>query len=394
MESKNFDYKKLNTILQNKNISVEQLAKMTGKTPRAVRPWLNGTSTPHKSSLKKIIEVLHISEESISKTGSSIRNKEYEVITESLDFLFDYYLPLFAYYTRNNEGYQLNKNIEKLNKLNSIHSDSIRYRSNKELYKNKTSLDCSLDSIISEIKEYVQKNDFPLEEMKEISKNMIYEIAETSVRKKCRNFDKYELYRSTCLESIITIDNIFKSSSTLLRMLGEKTILNYSDELLKEKPTLSAKHEIDSHMGIVVNIFSSNIRLMKDIFIHELERFSYFSAYYLFLYEQSILDPNFIDFPIPSKEFLIYLNWKIYKNDNDKFAKSILDSLEEKIQDNFDFLSTHSSYIKEMLDDVVPLVKDDARLACISYLKKNKKDYSLPLLSLLEDLPIQWTKRE
>ena len=54
MESKNFDYKKLNTILQNENISVEQLAKMTGKTTRAVRPWLNGTSTPHKSTLKMI----------------------------------------------------------------------------------------------------------------------------------------------------------------------------------------------------------------------------------------------------------------------------------------------------------------------------------------------------
>ena len=117
MESKNFDYKKLNTILQNENISVEQLAKMTGKTPRAVRPWLNGTSTPHKSTLKKIVEVLHISEESISKTGVSIRNKEYEVITETLDFLLDYYLPLFAYYTRNNEGYQLNKNIDKISKL-------------------------------------------------------------------------------------------------------------------------------------------------------------------------------------------------------------------------------------------------------------------------------------
>ena len=112
------------------------------------------------------------------------------------------------------------------------------------------------------------------------------------------------------------------------------------------------------------------------------------------LYEQSVLDPNFIDLPVPSKEFVIYLNWKIYKSDDDKFAKSILDSLEKKIQDKFDFLSTHSSYIKEMLDDVVTLVKDDARLACISYLKKNKKDYSLPLLSLLEDLPIQWTKRE
>ena len=93
------------------------------------------------------------------------------------------------------------------------------------------------------------------------------------------------------------------------------------------------------------------------------------------LYEQSVLDPNFIDLPVPSKEFVIYLNWKIYKSDDDKFAKSILDSLEKKIQDKFDFLSTHSSYIKEMLDDVVPLVKDDARLACISYLKKNKKDY-------------------
>lgn len=391
MESKNFDYKKLNTFLQNENISVEQLAKMTGKTPRAVRPWLNGTSTPHKSTLKKIIEVLHISEESISKTGVSIRNKEYEVITETLDFLFEYYLPLFAYYTRNNEGYQLNKNIEKLNKLNSIHSDSVRYRSNKDLYKNKISLDHSLDNIISQVKDYVQKKDFPLEEMKKISKNMIYDIAKSSMRKKYKDFDKYELYRFTCIESIMTIDNILKTSPTLLRMLGEKTILNYSDELLKDKPTLSAKHEIDSHMGIVVNIFSSNIRLMKDIFIHELERFSYFSAYYLFLYEQSILEPNFIDLPVPSKEFLIYLNWKIYKSDDDKFAKSILDSLEKKIQDKVDFLSSHSSYI-EVVDNFAPLVKDDVRLACISYLKKNITDYSITLLSILEDLPIQWTR--
>ena len=48
------------------------------------------------------------------------------------------------------------------------------------------------------------------------------------------------------------------------------------------------------------------------------------------LYEQSVLDPNFIDLPVPSKEFVIYLNWKIYKSDDDKFAKSILDSLEKK----------------------------------------------------------------
>lgn len=394
MESKNFDYKKLNTILQNENISVEQLAKMTGKTPRAVRPWLNGTSTPHKSTLKKIVEVLHISEESISKAGVSIRNKEYEVITETLDFLLDYYLPLFAYYTRNNEGYQLNKNIDKINKLNSIHSNSIRYGFNKELYKNKASLDRSLDSIISEIKEYVQKNDFPLEEMKEISKNMIYEIAESSVRKKYRNFDKYELYRSTCLESIMTVDGILKSSPTLLRMLGERTILNYSDELLKDKATLSSKHEIDSHMGIIVNIFSSNIKLMKDIFIHELERFSYFSAYYLFLYEQSILDRNFITLPVPSKGFLIYLNWKIYKSDDDKFAKTILDYLEKMIQDKVDFLSSHSFYLEEIIDDFAPLVKDDVRLACISYLQKNITDYSITLLSFLESLPIQWTRGE
>ena len=87
---------------------------------------------------------------------------------------------------------------------------------------------------------------------------------------------------------------------------------------------------------------------------------------------------DFIDLPVPSKEFVIYLNWKIYKSDDDKFAKSILDSLEKKIQDKFDFLSTHSSYIKEMLDDVVPLVKDDARLACISYLKKIKKTIRYP----------------
>lgn len=38
MESKNFDYKKLKKILDKENISVEQLAKLTGKTKKAVRP--------------------------------------------------------------------------------------------------------------------------------------------------------------------------------------------------------------------------------------------------------------------------------------------------------------------------------------------------------------------
>lgn len=52
------------------------------------------------------------------------------------------------------------------------------------------------------------------------------------------------------------------------------------------------------------------------------------------LYEQSVLDPNFIDLPVPSKEFVIYLNWKIYKSDDDKFAKSILDSLEKRYKIN------------------------------------------------------------
>ena len=133
---------------------------------------------------------------------------------------------------------------------------------------------------------------------------------------------------------------------------------------------------------------------MNDIFIHELERFSYFSAYYLFLYEQSILEPNFINLPVPNKEFLIYLNWKIYKSDDDKFAKTILDSFEKLIQDKVDFLSSHSFYLEEMIDNFALLVKDDVRLACVSYLQKNIRDYSITLLSFLEDLPVQLTRKE
>ncbi|CBZ49422.1 hypothetical protein SGGBAA2069_c22500 [Streptococcus gallolyticus subsp. gallolyticus ATCC BAA-2069] len=34
MESKNFDYKKLKAILEEQGVSVEQLARMTGKTKK------------------------------------------------------------------------------------------------------------------------------------------------------------------------------------------------------------------------------------------------------------------------------------------------------------------------------------------------------------------------
>ncbi len=84
---------------------------------------------------------------------------------------------------------------------------------------------------------------------------------------------------------------------------------------------------------------------MKDIFINELERFSYFSAYYLFLYEQSILDPNFAIFISSSKElFLIYLKWKYTRVMMINLLNLYL-ILWKKIQD-VDFLSINSSYIK------------------------------------------------
>lgn len=76
MESKDFDYNKLNAILEHHDIDAEQLAKLTGKSKKAVLPWLKGTVVPHKSSLEKIISVLHISPEAISKDGSIYANLE------------------------------------------------------------------------------------------------------------------------------------------------------------------------------------------------------------------------------------------------------------------------------------------------------------------------------
>ena len=47
-----------------------------------------------------------------------------------------------------------------------------------------------------------------------------------------------------------------------------------------------------------------------------------------------------------------------------------------------------------MIDNFALLVKDDVRLACVSYLQKNIRDYSITLLSFLEDLPVQLTRKE
>lgn len=115
MESKDFDYKKLNAILEMEGITVNQLAKMVGKTKKAVQPWLNGTTTPHKSNLAKIIEVLHISEDRISKDFRTIRTLTDDKINEAQDIFLDVIMPYFAYYQASSVGYEAQKKMTLLN---------------------------------------------------------------------------------------------------------------------------------------------------------------------------------------------------------------------------------------------------------------------------------------
>mgnify|MGYP001043993714 CR=1 FL=1 len=396
MESKNFDYKKLKKILDKENISVEQLAKLTGKTKKAVRPWLNGTTIPHKSSLEKILKVLHITEESISKDGISMKNMQYEVISETLDYLFSYFLPFFAYFSKNNENYQIKQRMNRLNTLSKLHDDSIQYRSSKLLFDKKITLDKQLFSIIEQIKDYVEQEQFPWEDMKKISEDMIYSLALEKIKEKDENIDSYSLYRQTCIKSIQLIEESFKRSTTLLRMLGERTMTDYSNELLYDNQALLDKHIVDSHMGIVANMFLSNKKLMSDIFVNELDKYCYFSEYYLQMYEWNKNDSSATNLPIPSDEFVIYLNWKIYNISDEEYAKLILESIDRKILSKFDFDYDYdiNTIIIEIFDSLIPLMIYESRLVCLAYIKEHKLNYSLELLCIFEELPIQWTKAE
>ena len=78
-------------------------------------------------------------------------------------------------------------------------------------------------------------------------------------------------------------------------------------------------------MGIVANMFLSNKKLMSDIFVNELDKYCYFSEYYLQMYEWNKSDSSATNLPIPSDEFVIYLKWKIYNIRDEEYARLMLE---------------------------------------------------------------------
>lgn len=391
MESKDFDYKKLNNVLKQRGIDVGQLAKMTGKTKKAVKPWLNGTVTPHKSSLEKIISVLHISPEAISKEGSVVASLETDVILETLDYLLNIYMPFFAYYKKNNEEYQLKKQTNQLNKINSSYGNPIKYGFLREAYEKKVSLDRELIRIIEAIEAYINKEDFPLTEMKEVSKNMIFELAIERLREVDSEIEESEMYRSTCLSSIKSIDNDFKNSPQLQRALGEQAIFDISKELSDEQKIKI--EQLRYTLGIVINIFLRFENIQKDIVYNELMKYPYFTALYLLGYDSAIKEQ--ILYPMISKEFYLYLKWRVYKTDDYLFAEELLQSIQQKIN-KFSPMTRTEKIIEALLDGaLLPLIKKDCRLACVEYIKKcDQTKYSLTLYAILESLPMQWSEKD
>ena len=175
-------------------------------------------------------------------------------------------------------------------------------------------------------------------------------------------------------------------------MLGERTMTDYSNELLYDNQALLDKHIVDSHMGIVANMFLSNKKLMSDIFVNELDKYFYFSEYYLQMYEWNKSDSSATNLPIPSDEFVIYLKWKIYNISDEEYAKLMLESIDRKILSKFDFDYDINTIIIEIFDSLIPLMIYESRLVCLAYIKEHKLNYSLELLCIFEELPIQWTK--
>ncbi|HFU3977137.1 TPA: helix-turn-helix domain-containing protein, partial [Streptococcus suis] len=243
MESNNFDYKKLKAILKAENISEVQFSRMTGKSLKTVRSWLKGTTVPYKNSLSIIISVLHISEEAIKKDGIAMSQMEYKVIMETLDYLLDIYMPFFAYYKRNNEGYQISKKVDHMNKINKLYDNNLVYgiNSSDSEFTKKVTLDNKLIEIVTEIENYVTRPDFPIEEMKETSLNMIKELAIIKIRENNVDIEQYENYRNVCIASIKKIDEIIKKSTMLQRMLGENIIVGDQHNFYVDRKTLEKK---------------------------------------------------------------------------------------------------------------------------------------------------------
>ncbi len=165
---------------------------MTGKTKKAVQPWLNGTTTPHKSTLEKIIQVLHISEERIIKDMIPITSIASERLKQTEEMLYNVILPFFSYYEANTSAYDVSQMANLINRLGGFEGKSLTLM-NRD--KTKPSLIKEMNPTIEAMKTFVDNPDFPLERMKNLSRGLLVELAKKVVREDYANYDEHELYR-------------------------------------------------------------------------------------------------------------------------------------------------------------------------------------------------------
>ncbi|SQG83890.1 Helix-turn-helix domain [Streptococcus uberis] len=389
MESKNFDYKKLEKILNNQQISVDQLSKLLGITKKSIKPWLNGTTVPHKKNLDKLVKTLHISEESITKEEYLISAMEEKIIWETLDSFFEIFLPFFAYYKTNNEGYQLDKFTDITNKKNISHKNMFRHKLQEGVPTKKISLDVELENIVQAITKYVLGPDFPLKEMRETSYRMIFDLAEDKYKAEFGDRSEYYLYLETCMKSIKYIDEAIGSSTALQNLIKEKEIFNPIVDNYLSNENFNLKQKIQFHMGLLVNLFNIENNILKNLILNKFEYYSNFTKYYLLSYEMSVSDKFLQSLPIVSNECFLFLKWKTEHSEDKEFAKNMLNSLDAKIA-NFRKVPDEFKieFIKlNLLDNLLPILVQETNVLCKQYLAEHISEYSIELIELFEEFP-------
>lgn len=405
MESKNFDYKKLNAILEEKNITVEQLAKLTGKSEKAVRPWLNGTSTPHKSTLNIILRKLHISEERITKDLVPIEIIAMEKIEYAEKQLYDVLLPFYSYYVANLSVFEVRKKIKKLNSLGGYNGKSLNL-ANPDC--TKVSLIKDMIPTINAMEHFVSQKDFPLNRMKNHSLGILVNLAKKVTRGEYENFDSHELYRIIVLKLLEEAEEYFTSSHSMLK-LHKELVNNSLHELPTNNVILGNLIKIANCCVIIYNLFNLDNELIMDIIKNEGYRFPYTIKYYFTCYYDQEFSDTIVEFidrqtnpanPENNERLTNYLNDSVKTiPDNilkQEYARRLLNDI-NKIVENSEVKqwikdkypkekSKNSLIIKKFMERLIPLTDVEIYKLCINIFKENIDSYQYEVLVAMDEL--------
>lgn len=405
MKSKNFDYKKLKAILEEQGVSVEQLARMTGKTKKAVQPWLNGTTTPHKSTLEKIIQVLHISEERITKDMIPITSIASDRLKQTEEMLYNVILPFFSYYEANTSAYDVSQMANLINRLGGFEGKSLTLM-NRD--KTKPSLIKEMNPTIEAMKTFVDNPDFPLERMKNLSRGLLVELAKKVVREDYANYDEHELYRGVILHVLEDAEKLFVSSDEMMKL--HDLLIRNSLVAISSVTSVELLSKVHHHCAVVYNLFKLDEELISDIIFAEKDSYPYFIQFYL----SCFYDTNFSDTMAEYMERYtnpknpeIEVTLTSYFEDRVKslpdniikreHARRLLYDLNQLILDKEveqwikekypKFNYQEDSNLVKFVQKIVLLIDDDVRKQCLSLIEENTNIIELETAIVLEELP-------